>query len=96
MLAFILAAFLWTGATQALAVSKLTSRLPALRWRDGWRRPAIGVPADLPLAEAIRRAQEAGAGSVVVVRGDGRPTGILNEAARHVDPGGATSLAARR
>jgi hypothetical protein len=33
------------------------------------------------LSEAIRRAQEARAGSVVVVRGDGRPSGILSEAA---------------
>jgi Zn-dependent protease len=80
ILAGILAAFLWAGSTQALAISRLKSRLPALHARQ-LARPAIGVPADVPLAEAIRRAQEARAGSVVVVRGDGQPAGILNEAA---------------
>jgi Zn-dependent protease len=79
-LAFIIASFLWAGASQALAVARLRSRLPQLVARH-LARPAIGVPADLPLSEAIRRAQEARAGSVVVVRGDGQPTGILSEAA---------------
>ena len=51
-------------------------------------RPAIGVPADLPLAEAIRRAQEASAGSIVVVTSDGRPSGIVNEAAVRRHPRG--------
>ena len=77
---FMIAAFLWAGATQALAVAKLRSRLPALQARR-LARPAIGVPADLPLAEAIRRAQEASAGSVVVVPATDEPAGIVNEAA---------------
>lgn len=77
---FLIATFLWTGATQSLMVSKLRSRLPALQAR-GLARRAIGVPADLPLAEGIRRAREADAGSLVVVSSDGRPTGIVNEAA---------------
>jgi Zn-dependent protease/CBS domain-containing protein len=80
VIAFIIAAFLWGGASQALSMAKLRSRLPGLVARR-LARPAIGVPADLPLSEAIRRAQEARAGSVVVVRGDGRPSGILSEAA---------------
>ena len=80
VIAFILGSFLWAGATQALAISKLRSRLPSLVARR-LARPAIGVPADLPLSEAIRRAQEARAGSVVVVGGHGRPIGILSEAA---------------
>ncbi len=77
---FLIGSFLWTGATQALAMSKVRGRLPSLQARL-LARPAIGVPADLPLSEAIRRAQEAHAGSVVVVSGDGRPSGIVNEAA---------------
>lgn len=80
LLAFMLGAFLWQGATQSMMVSKVRSKLPALQARR-LARSAIGVPADLPLAEAIRRAQEANAGSVVVVSSDGRPMGIVNEAA---------------
>ena len=72
VLTFMISAFLWTGATHALAVTKIRSRLPALQART-LARPAIGVPADLPVAEAIRRAQEARAGSVVVLTTDGRP-----------------------
>ncbi len=80
LLAFMIGAFLWSGATQALVVSKVRSKLPAISARR-LARPAIGVSADLPVAEAIRRAQEANAGSVVVVTSDGKPAGIVNEAA---------------
>ncbi|MGI8433663.1 MAG: site-2 protease family protein [Nocardioidaceae bacterium] len=80
VISLMVAAFLWTGATQALQMAKVRSKLPALQARR-LARPAIGVPADLPLAEAIRRAQEAHAGSVVIVASDGRPLGIVNEAA---------------
>lgn len=78
--AFLIASFLWAGATQALVTAKLRARLPTIQARR-LARPAIGVPADLPLSEAIRRAQEAQAGSLVIVSGDGRPAGIVNEAA---------------
>lgn len=80
VIAFMIAGFLWTGATHALSVAKVRGKLPALQARR-LARPAIGVPADLPLAEAIRRAQEANAGSVVIVGHDGRASGIVNEAA---------------
>jgi Zn-dependent protease/CBS domain-containing protein len=80
LFAFMIGSFLWAGATQALVSSKLRQRLPRLHARQ-LARPAIGVPADLPLSEAIRRAQEARAGSVVVISSDGRPAGIVNEAA---------------
>jgi Zn-dependent protease len=85
VLTFMISAFLWAGATHALAVTKIRSRLPALQART-LARPAIGVPADLPVAEAIRRAQEARAGSVVVLTADGRPTGIVNEDAVRSTP----------
>jgi Zn-dependent protease/CBS domain-containing protein len=80
VIAFMVAAFLWSGATQALTVAKVRGKLPAIQARR-LARPAIGVPADLPLAEAIRRAQEANAGSVVIVSHDGHASGIVNEAA---------------
>jgi CBS domain-containing protein len=39
------------------------------------------VTADLPLAEALRRARDAGARGLVIVDSDGKPTGVVNEAA---------------
>lgn len=78
--AVIIAAFLWSGATNAIMSAKLRRRLPVLKARTLARR-ALSVPAELPLAEAVRRAQEAQAGSILTLGPDGRPTGIVNEAA---------------
>jgi CBS domain containing-hemolysin-like protein len=49
-------------------------------------RRTLAVPHDLPLAEAVRRAQDDQAGSIVVVDSDGRPSGIVNEAALLATP----------
>lgn len=78
--AVMISSFLWAGATEALVSSKVRSKLPALQARH-LARAAIGVPADLPVSEVVRRAQESRAGSVIVVSTDGRPSGIVNEAA---------------
>ncbi|WP_341351142.1 CBS domain-containing protein [Nocardioides convexus] len=40
-------------------------------------RPSITVPADLPLAEALRRAEESGARGIVTATTDGRPVGVV-------------------
>lgn len=80
VLVFILGLFLWTGATAAMAHARLRQRLPALVARPLARR-TLTVPGDVPLAEAVRRAQEAQAGSIVTVSPDGRPLGIVSEAA---------------
>ncbi len=80
LMAFMVGAFLWAGATQALMTAKVRTRLPMLQART-LARPAIGVPRDLPLAEAIRRALEANAGSLLVVSSGGQPEGVVNEAA---------------
>ena len=80
VLVFILGLFLWTGATAAMAHARLRQRLPALVARPLARR-TLTVPEDLPLAEAVRRAQEAEAGSIVTVTPDGTPVGIVSEAA---------------
>ena len=76
----VIAAFLWGGATSAIMSAKVRSRLPVLKARTLARR-ALSVPGELPLAEAVRRAQEAQAGSILTLGPDGRPTGIVNEAA---------------
>lgn len=85
VLAFVIALFLWTGSTQAMASARLRRRLPSLVARDLARR-TLTVPDDLPLAEAVRRAQEARAGSIVTVTSAGRPVGLVNEAALLATP----------
>jgi Zn-dependent protease len=85
VVAFVVALFLWSGATAAMASARLRSRLPRLVARSLARR-TLAVPDDLPLAEAVRRAQEAQAGSIVTVTTDGRPVGVVNEAALLATP----------
>jgi Zn-dependent protease len=85
VLALVIALFLWSGATSAMASARLRRRLPSLVARDIARR-TLTVPDDLPLGEAVRRAQEAEAGSIVTVTSAGRPTGVVNEAALLATP----------
>ena len=80
LLVIVLALFLWTGATAAMSHARMRSRLPHLVARP-LARSSIAVPEDTPLAEAVRRAQEVDAGSIVTVTSSGRPTGIVSEAA---------------
>lgn len=83
--AFIVAAFLWSGSTAAMASARLRSRLPHLVARQLARR-TLAVPSDLPLAEAVRRAQDASAGGIVTVTSGGEPVGIVSEAALDATP----------
>ncbi|MDQ3592171.1 MAG: M50 family metallopeptidase [Actinomycetota bacterium] len=76
--AAIIAAFLWTGASQAIAQARVRSRLPTLHARRLARR-ALTVAYDLPLAEALRQARDSQAGGLVVVAGDGSLVGVVNE-----------------
>jgi CBS domain-containing protein len=81
----VIAAFMWTGAGQAIRATKFRQRLPELQARKLARR-AISVPASTPLAEAIRQADESRARAVVVVDHDSKPIAILNEAAVMATP----------
>jgi Zn-dependent protease len=85
LLAFVVAAFLWSGATAAMSAARLRSRLPHLVARRLARR-TLAVPGDLPLAEAVRRAQVAEAGSLITVTSSGVPLGIVSEAALEATP----------
>ena len=85
VLAFVIAFFLWNGATAALQGAKVRRRLPHLVARR-LARPTLSVPEDLPLAEAVRRAREAQAGAIVTVTSSGRPVGVVNEAALAATP----------
>lgn len=80
----VVAVFLWTGASQALAASKVVRRLSGVVASE-LARPAVSVPEDLPLAEALRRAGDAGVKSIVTTTSDGRPVGVVSgEAVRAV------------
>jgi len=74
------AAFMWMSAGQALRSARVRERVPALNARALARR-AIPIPSNLPLAEAIRRADLAQARALVVVDHDAKPIAIVNETA---------------
>jgi Zn-dependent protease/CBS domain-containing protein len=81
----LIAAFMWTGATQAIKAARFRERLPALQARR-LARKAVSVAANTPLAEAIRRADESQARAVVVVDHEDKPIAILNETAVMATP----------
>jgi Zn-dependent protease/CBS domain-containing protein len=80
LVAFVIAAFLWTGASQAIVSARVRSKLPALQARRLARR-SLTLSQDVPVAEVVRRAQEHQAGGVVLVDSAGLPTAVVNEAA---------------
>jgi Zn-dependent protease len=81
----LVALLLWNGATQALAVGRVRSRLPRLDLQTLTRRAAPVAP-DVPLAEALRRAEASGVRALVVVDAAGRPTGLVSEASVNATP----------
>jgi Zn-dependent protease/CBS domain-containing protein len=81
----VIAAFMWTGAGQAIKATRFRERLPALQARR-LARKAVSVAAGTPLAEAIRRADEAKARAIVIVDHDDKPIAILNETAVMATP----------
>lgn len=76
----VLAFFIWTNASIAIAQTKVSTVLPRLDIRSLTRR-ALPVAPDLPVSEAVRRAHEADARGLVVVDAYGRPSGLVSEAA---------------
>jgi len=80
VMSFAIAMFIWSGATAAINSARMRQRLPQLVARNLARR-TLAVPEDLPISEAVRRAQEVGAGSIVTVSAAGQPIGLVSEAA---------------
>jgi Zn-dependent protease len=81
----VIAAFMWTGATQSIKATRFRERLPALQARRLGRR-TISVTASTPLAEAVRLADAASARAIVVVDHENKPIAIVNEAAVTATP----------
>lgn len=76
----LIAFFIWTNASMTIAQAKVMTALPKLDLR-ALTRPALSVAADVPVAEAVRRAREGSARGLVVVDAYGRPSGLVSEAA---------------
>jgi Zn-dependent protease len=81
----VIAAFIWIQSGQAIRSAKVRERLPGLQARTLARR-AIPIPSNLPLAEAIRRADAAQARALVVVDHQSTPIAIVNENAVMATP----------
>ena len=81
----VIAVFMWMSSGQAIRAAKVRDRLPSLQARRLARR-AIAIPGNIPLAEAIRRADEAQARALVVVDHDATPIAIVNETAVMATP----------
>jgi Zn-dependent protease len=75
-----ISAFIYAGATVSLQRAQLVARLPALTL-PGLARPALALPSDLPLSEAVRRTQEAQLRAVVLVDSRGEPEAVVSEKA---------------
>jgi hypothetical protein len=74
------ALFLWQGASQAIRSGRLSRRFGLLD-STALATPALMVGPDLPLAEALRRADDAGRTSLVVVDADLRPVAVVSREA---------------
>jgi Zn-dependent protease len=80
-----IAAFMWMGAGQSIKATRVRERLPSIQARRLARR-AIPIPADLPLSEAVRRAEESNARALVVVDHGNTPIAIVSESAVMATP----------
>lgn len=81
----VIASFLWSGATASMVNARIRRRLPALKARPLARR-VVAVSDQLPITEAVRRAQETGAGAIVIHSADDRLSGVVNESALLATP----------
>jgi Zn-dependent protease/CBS domain-containing protein len=80
LIALVFAAMLGMGAAQALKRNRIVERLPGLT-AGGVARKAVTVDANLPLSEALRRAEMQGVTAVIVTDSSGRPWAVMNGAA---------------
>ncbi len=83
-LALLVAWFIWSSGNAALRRNQLVDRLGQLGVRQ-LTQPALCVAADLPLAEAVRRADVAGS-RLVVVDSYGRPDAVISADAVQATP----------
>lgn len=75
----LIAGFIYVGASASLQRAKYLERLPRASVA-ALARPALEVAGDLPLAEAVRRAQASGLRAIVVRDSAGGLQGVVSEA----------------
>ena len=78
--AALLGGYVYGLATTSLKRARAAARLPFINARS-LTRAALTVPADLPLAEAVRRANEAGLNALIVVDSSNQLQSVVSEAA---------------
>ncbi|MBE7190062.1 site-2 protease family protein, partial [Jatrophihabitans endophyticus] len=78
LLTLVLAAYLWTGASQAIKVAELTRELPGVHVAE-LLRPGMLVPSDLSVAEALDRLWRHRARGLVLTDSSDRPSAIVDE-----------------
>ena len=78
VITFVLAVYLWAGASQALRSARLMARVPAVQL-SRLLRPGLMVPATLSVAEGLRRVWEGSARGLVLVDAADHPTAIVTE-----------------
>ena len=83
--AALLAAYIYAMATATLRRAQAIARLPKVTVAT-LARPALRVPADMPLSEAVRRAHEVNARGLVVVDAADRLEAVVSEAAVQATP----------
>jgi hypothetical protein len=88
--AALIAAFLWSGASQSIASGNRGRQVDSLTVAGVGRR-AVGVPYDATVLEAGLRAQAAGAVDVVLLSPDGRPAAFVDTAAAASVPADAVA-----
>jgi Zn-dependent protease len=81
----VIAGFMWIQSTQAIRAARIRERLPTVNARSLARR-AIPIAATVPVAEAVRRAQVAGARALVIVDHENTPVAIVSETAVQATP----------
>jgi Zn-dependent protease len=82
----VLAGFLGSGALQSLRQARVRDRVPGLTVRDLVRRALVVESDAMPLAEALRRAQEIRALGIVAIDSVGRPSSVMVGAAADAVP----------
>jgi Zn-dependent protease len=75
-----IAFFLSLAATQSIRRSRVIEMLPGIS-ASAIARRAVTVDANLPLSEALRRAQAMGVTAIIVADSSGRPWAVMNGAA---------------
>ena len=78
LLTLVLAAYLWSGASQAIKVADLLRTLPQVRIAD-LLRPGMLVPSDLSVSEALDRLWRFQARGLVLTDSADRPNAIVDE-----------------